>query len=141
MIRIRQTDDYELIARLDKECFKDDAYKLTDKQMTKCTWWVAEEVYAGEEPEAVGYIGMKATWKGGYITRTGVVEQARGIGLQRRLTRAVIRHVRKEALQRVWTYVLSTNISSLRNLIACGLKPYTTKVRGPGTYIYLDRLT
>jgi GNAT superfamily N-acetyltransferase len=87
-------------------------------------WWLVTT-----EHEPVGFAGMRQAYTqelGGYLSRSGVVEEHRGQGLQRRLIR-----VREAKGRRFgWKIMLTDttdNPASANSLIASGYKLYWPK--------------
>lgn len=123
MIKIRHTDDLDLIRDLDHDIFQEDD-TLSEKLLDRSVWWVAFDgrspvAYAGLEPEP-GAIGTRK----GCLCRVGVRSDYRGGGLQRRLILARVRYAQDIGLDRLWTYVSVQNPASFRTLIRCGFLPY-----------------
>ena len=90
---------------------------IDDADLEDSAWWVA--VRAGV---VVGFAGVKVTGDRGYLTRAGVVKEARGAGLQRRLLRVREAYARKMGAKRTYTYVEASNYASASNLAACGYR-------------------
>lgn len=59
-----------------------------------------------------------------YMTMAGVLPEARGHHLQRRLIRARVQAARREGLDWIITYTLLKNYPSMCNLLACGFEFY-----------------
>lgn len=106
----------------------------SDEEFRQSKWWVAET----EAGELVAYAGvwLKPSKKAAYLTRAGVLPEARGQGLQRRLLRVRERYARAQGAERTYTYVLDTNFPSMTNLIRCGYFPYYSTGDG---YIWLQK--
>lgn len=121
-IKIRRTEDLQAIHELDRQTFPGDPPTL-DKDKTHI-WWIAE---ADDLFGPVAFIGLSTGFKFASITRVGVIKEARGAGLQKRLVRVALRHARQQGYEIVATYVLATNIPSLRSLLACGFKPFRSQ--------------
>lgn len=132
MIRIRRTEDLQAIHELDRQTFQVDKPTLDDNQ-TAHEWWVAED-----DGFPVGFIGLHVGPRGASIVRVGVSAAARGAGLQKRLCRVAMRWAKSQGIRRVYTYVLTTNIASLRSLLAVGLKPYRTTINGARQFIEME---
>jgi GNAT superfamily N-acetyltransferase len=84
-------------------------------------WWIAYD------PTPVAYAGLWPSIRtpgAGYLCRAGVLPQARGKGLQRKLIKARER----EALKKEWVALFSdtdpVNSRSMNNLIACGFESF-----------------
>lgn len=84
-------------------------------------WWIA---YDGKKP--VGFAGLQASKRfteTGYLVRAGVLPEARGAGLQKRLIR--VRTRRAKVLGYVACISDTTDApASANSLIACGFKVY-----------------
>lgn len=102
---------------LDSQCFPyDDLYPKGDAQ----DWWVARD----DHGVPVAFAGS-VFWDEDnciYLCRAGVIERARGNGLQRRLIRVRCNHGRKLGCEGAYTYTALHNTQSANNLIACGFK-------------------
>lgn len=118
MFHIRRTDDMQAIHELDRATFPGD--KPTLERESTHVWWVAED----RTGAAVAFIGLGTGVKNASISRVGVLPAYRGHGLQKRLVRTAIRYARKQGFKFLLTYVLASNIPSLRALLACGFKPH-----------------
>lgn len=116
---VRATDDDAIddLAAIDRTLLPD-APKAPDDT----DWWAA---FIGAE--IVGYAAGRAplAWPGYYyLSRVGVLEHARGQGLQKRFVRARLRRARKIGCHTTLTYTSTDNAPSMRSLIACGFRPY-----------------
>lgn len=131
-IRVRKTDDLQAVHELDRLTFAADKPTI-DEKMEAHEWWIAEE-----DGVPVGFIGLHVSPRGAFIPRVGVSPAARGSGLQKRLCRAAMRWARSQAVRRFYTYVLTTNIPSLRSLLAVGFKPYRVTIRGDRQFIEME---
>ena len=131
MVRIRRTEDLQAVHELDRITFPGDKPTL-EKEATH-EWWLAED--AGGP---VGFLGLHLGSSSASITRVGVVGSARGNGLQKRLMRTAIQFARRRGIARVCTYVMATNIPSLRSLLAVGFKPYRTTTKNGAYFIELE---
>jgi GNAT superfamily N-acetyltransferase len=119
-LRLRETDDLEAIQHLHSRTFG----KLW-VPLESSVWWLLEVRQDGEWAP-VGFAGAELTDGGqyGYLSRAGVLPEARGLQLQRRLIRVRERWARAAGCTHIWTYTSVENIRSMRSLIACGLLPY-----------------
>lgn len=132
-VRIRRTDDLQAVHELDRRIFHGDKPSLDQGEAIAHEWWIAE---AGDDP--VGFIGLRIGSAGASIERVGVLPEARGGGLQKRLCRVAMRYARRNGIRRVFTYVMASNIPSLRSLLAVGLKPHGSWLEGKNTFIKLE---
>jgi GNAT superfamily N-acetyltransferase len=119
-IRIRATDDLELVADLDRQAFNGHCL-LQEYELNRAVWWVAEMKQADWEP--VGYAGAELVDGVLVLTRAGVLPVARGAGLQRRLIAVRERWGRSRGAAVAQTYTHWANIQSQRSLVRCGYLP------------------
>lgn len=120
-IRIRQTDDLELVADLDRQAFC--GQSLThEEELQASTWWVAE-LRGAEGWDPVGYAGAKLDGTTLVLSRAGVLSEARGAGLQKRLISVRERWGKAHGAVVSLTYTHWANVKSQRSLIGCGYKP------------------
>lgn len=132
LMRVRYTEDADTIEELRalNRALLPESTPLEDTD-----WWA---VWAGLE--IVGYAGARAPaeWPGVYfLSRAGVLEEARGKGLQRRLVRARVARARRLGCHSCITYTSPDNAPSMRTLIACGFKPYVPEPAYVGaSYVY-----
>lgn len=113
-IRISQTDDLDAIREMDQVCFRgEDLPDLDD-----AIWWIAHE-----GPTELGYAGGVVDTDihvDFFLNRAGVLPEARGHGLQRRLINARMRYARAHGMRSCYTYTVPFNVASSNNLIKCG---------------------
>lgn len=112
MVKIRQTEDMELIQEMDGICFPGEDLPYLET----ATWWVASEdgheiAYAGGVQDTDGYF---------FLNRAGVLPEARGRGLQRRLIRVRCQYAHRHSMRSCYTYTVAHNPASSNNLIRCG---------------------
>ncbi len=134
-IRIRETDDVELVKALNQEIFKS-AVPIDSDDLDDAVWWVA---YHGTEPAA--FAGIRPD---GFMARAGVLPAYRGGGLQQRLIRKRVAWARAHGLVYAWTYVAAANVVSMRSLNKCGFLPYrwerVANTEGTlTTFVYLSK--
>jgi RimJ/RimL family protein N-acetyltransferase len=114
---LRQHGD--IINRLQKECLPEaDVWPTAG-----AFWWLAKNEQGGP----VGFAGLYVeNYDHGVasLCRAGVVEEARGHGLQKRLIKARQDFAFKIGMKRLITYTHVANIPSINNLIASGFKLY-----------------
>jgi ribosomal protein S18 acetylase RimI-like enzyme len=77
--------------------------------------------------EIVGYAGHRLPPElpgMAFLSRSGVLPEARGIGIQKRLIRARLAHIRRHSpgVTHAVTYTAVSNAASSNSLIACGFK-------------------
>jgi len=84
-------------------------------------WWIA---YKDGNP--VGFCGIRQSHRWAdtaYLCRAGVIQKARGQGLQKKLIRVRVNHARKEK----YTWLITDtyqNPASANSLISCGFKMF-----------------
>ena len=132
-VKIRRTEDLQAVHELDRLTFHGDKPTLEAEKDAAHEWWIAED-----EGFPVGFIGLHVGPRGAHIVRVGVSAAARGAGLQKRLCRVAMRWARTQGIRRIYTYVLTTNIPSLRSLIAVGLKPYRVSFSNDRQFIEME---
>jgi GNAT superfamily N-acetyltransferase len=108
------------LERLDMICFPED--KPYPKE--GCFWWLAFDgkrviAFAGLKPLAGINRGT------GFLCRAGVIPNARGSKVQRRLVRARIKKALQLGLKRVITYTSRVNFGSIINLLKSGMRFYS----------------
>lgn len=130
---------HETLAALDASLFPEDEPYPKDGSY----WWVAED----NDGQAVGFAGLKklATVPGAaFLCRCGVLQQGRGLGLQRRFMWARERQAKRLGVERLVSYTARENYQSANNFIACGYKlrsPWAEWVSGPGALYFEKKLT
>lgn len=138
-VTIRECDDLDLIQELDRTIFPTTP-ALTDEELAGSTWWVAR---MGGEPVAFAGLRIEDDGRKAILLRAGVLKQARGARLQRRLIRAREAYARRAGVPRLYTYVWAYGLASMNSLIACGYRPYYVE-RSPykdnyQTFMYFQR--
>lgn len=133
---IKRTDDVDLVRELDRTCFPRDT-PMVEGDVEKAWWWVA---YHDKEP--VGFAGLLQQDGGakGCLYRAGVLPQARGGGLQKRLLRAREAHARKVGIPRLYTYTSIFNYASMNTLIGAGYRPYYADIEGENGFQYFQKM-
>jgi GNAT superfamily N-acetyltransferase len=109
----------EILVRLQKECLPEADLWPIDGAF----WWLARDEHNGP----VGFAGLYVeNYDHGIasLCRAGVVEEARGHGLQRRLIMAREAFARKMNMSCLTTYTHNQNIPSMNNLIRAGFRLY-----------------
>jgi L-amino acid N-acyltransferase YncA len=90
-------------------------------------WWVA---FDGQTAAGFACMRPSVRWEDtGYLSISGVLRPWRGKGLQKKLIRARIGYARQLGWHTVISDTMHDNPGSMRNLIACGFKPYSPQVR------------
>lgn len=119
MITLRRHDnDKPLIEYLDSRLFHDD--ERVD-YIEESAWWVG---WKGEVPVAYAGARYLPTANAVFLSRAGVLAEARGEGLQRKMIRLRLRWARQQGANRAITYTHPANIVSSNNLIKCGFLLY-----------------
>ena len=81
------------------------------------------------ENSPVGFAGLDinkmAERPYAFLSWCGVLKEARGNGLQKRLIQARVRYGRRLGMERFVTYTSPDNVASANNLIRCGFLRYT----------------
>lgn len=119
--RIRQTEDVGVVQDLHRQTFPYDAFDETPARGN--VYWLVHD----DEGKPVAFAAARqlAREKGVvFLSRAGVVREARGCGLQRRLIRLRLRWAQSHGAHLAVTYCAHDNISSARNLFACGMDLY-----------------
>lgn len=132
-IKIRQTEDLELIRQLDARCFPGEVVK--EPALEETTWWL---VQIGEEP--VGYAGCKLVKPDtAQFSRIGVLPIARGLRLYSRLLRIARVWAKRQGATEMRTYCSVQNVPSIRGLTSDGFKPHRCEVAVRGTFLHFKR--
>lgn len=127
-MKIKQTDDLDLIAELDAQAFPG-ATVARDK-LARNTWWVVWH----EDGYPVAYAGARVCTDPSlvFFSRCAVMADWRGLGLQKRLIQARLRWAkRQDGAETAITYTAHDNHGSQRNLIRAGFLPYGDDYCGP----------
>jgi GNAT superfamily N-acetyltransferase len=121
-VRIRNicgAADFDLLLELQRACLPSDKPYDTARGW----WWVA--FTAADVP--VAFAGLTETYADpwmGYLCRAGVVPEARGAGLQKRLIRTRLRLAKSLGMRSVVTDTAHGNHASANSLIATGFRMY-----------------
>ncbi len=116
-IKIRRESNEKTLREVEAKCFhKDETVDLTKYT----TWWIA---YLDGEP--VGFATVEEFQdKIVFLSRAGVVEKARGMGIQKKLIAARERFARSRGKNWAITYTILNNVQSINSLISLGYKTY-----------------
>ena len=122
MRKVVETRDLKLIHAADRLCFPHDP---ACSYLGAAKWWIAKI-----DGSTAGYIGAVYNMSTGqvYNCRTGVLPWCRGQGLQKVLTRRVVRWAKSIHASAVVTDTVIENIASNNSLIACGFRMYEPEV-------------
>jgi GNAT superfamily N-acetyltransferase len=115
--RLHRMDLYDM----QEVCFPGEDQWLVDEG----DWWLVLE----DEEEPVGFACLTEGYKHpdiGYLALAGVMPEARGHGLQRRLIAVREQRARELGRKRLLTYTRQ-NPHSTMNLIRCGFEIYQTQ--------------
>ena len=119
--RLVRTDNTRLVESLDGLIFPDDEPPEWDAA------WLVVPTTPPEDPEPVGFCTARKIpgEPGAFLSRAGLLQCARGQGLQRRMIRVRERWARAEDLEYILTYTRPDNYPSIMSLIRCGYRLYT----------------
>lgn len=110
----------EILDDLDQELFPGEEIYNKDTGY----WWL---VY-NKNNKPIGFAGLDIFTDGrGFLCRSGVLSEARGHGIQKRLIKLRESKAKKEKIKVICTYTSHDNIYSCNNLIICGYKRYEPK--------------
>lgn len=114
-MRLRRTEDVDLIKRLHETIFFGDYWEAGH------AYWVLTEGVRN-----IGFCAAKKVDGGGgvFLLRAGVKSLYRGAGLQRRMIRIRERWAANEGASYCITYTMPNNWSSIVNLLKAGYKTY-----------------
>ena len=119
-VRVRRHDnDKPLIEYLDSRLFSDE--ERVDNVETSA-WWVG---WDEDRPGAYAGARLVPGTKFVFMSRAGVLPEARGGGLQKRLLRLRLRWAKAQGATAAITYTHPHNVISANNLITCGFRMYT----------------
>ena len=115
--RIRRTRDYHTLIVLNKKIFGEGF----EVDFAKHICWVVKD----ENNTPVGFCSYKKTTDDiVFLSRAGVLPEARGAGLQVRMIRTRLKHARTEGYNCAITYTVRDNPASFTSLQRCGFKLY-----------------
>lgn len=121
-MRLQRTTDYRMVNALETLLFPDSKEDDAETPRRGNVYWAL-----WHEGEMVGYCSVRPSQtekNAAFLSRAGLLPSARGRGLQRRMVRVRERWAKDNGFERTITYVHTTNIPSLRNIMACGYLPY-----------------
>lgn len=120
MISLRRTTDIVTIRALDAKLFGTDV----DQPKLSHLWWLCRD-----GSKVIGYCGlgtfMEEGKRCGFLSRSGILPEHRGKGLQRRMIRVREAAARKLGASHIITYTSDGNMPSANNLIATGYRLYS----------------
>lgn len=134
---VRQTDDLDQIVELDRVCFPLDKV-ISGVTLEDSIWWLATV-----DGAPVGYAGlypMPTEGNKAFLSRAGVVLEARGHRLQQKLIRVRTAYAKRLGFDRVYTYVVTSGVPSMRSLVRCGFVPYHYSLEDEGAFLYLEKV-
>lgn len=117
-IQIRETHDVELWRATDQLIFDREPWEPYDCEF----YWLA---YA--DGHIAGHCSMALLKENdgvGYLTRAGVLDKYRGLGIHRRMLNVRKRCAKKLNLRALITYAAADNVYSINNLWAAGFRAY-----------------
>jgi GNAT superfamily N-acetyltransferase len=109
----------DIVIALHKICFPHISETYWD---SSAHWWIIKDKTG--TPVAFGGLLAATIERAGYLCRAGVIPNARGKGLQRRLIRARLEFADRFALHHVMTDTVYGNCASANNLIAEGFRAF-----------------
>jgi len=117
-LTLRKSTNYQLIAGMDSKLFPED-YPVTD--WIDSTWWVG---YISGKP--VCYCGIKKITEQdyGYMIRAGVMPEAQGCGIQKKMINRRLEYAKDMGWSHVITDTTHDNYASINSLIGVGFKVY-----------------
>lgn len=138
--KVRELDDVAVaeLDDLDARCFPfDDLYP---KKEPRLYWWVVTE---HPTRKVVGFCGSRYMPADRYVflCRAGVLPEARGKGLQRRMIRTRVAHAKSIDAVGCYSYTSYDNYASANNLIRCGFLLFEPNYAWGGNgayYLYRD---
>jgi hypothetical protein len=124
----------EALATLALDCFPKGELTLPTGSgwFANGVWWIIRD----RRGAAVAFAGLRASvrWeRTGYLALAGVLPEARGSGLQKRMTQLRLAECRRRGWKWAITDTLD-NPASACSLIACGFRPYHPEVRWASKY-------
>lgn len=133
-VRVRRHDnDVPLITYLDSRLFTDEE-RVED--IDQSAWWVGFN--SANVPVAYGGIKVvSGDPKTAFLSRAGVLDEARGQGLQRKLIDLRLRWARQQGCSQVITYTHKDNTTSANNLIRSGFLLYSPEYAWVGREYFL----
>ena len=131
MIRIRRCHNMSEIDELQRNAQAErNDYTMPVIYTAGRDWWVAYD----QEGRAVGYAGMRCSGAYGWLSACYVFRAARRQGIQGRFLTVRLRHARKQGLGTIYTYTVSDNVVSSRNLCRRGFLPAIPPKRHGGRW-------
>lgn len=117
-MRVKRSKDINLIKQLHKEIFPYDTCDVLDTDI----FWIV----INQNNKAVGFCTVRPLECGiAYFNWAGLLSEATGQGLHRRMIRAREKWCRKENFETIVTYTTTDNIPSAKNLIRCKYDLFT----------------
>jgi len=116
-IKATKPKHFEIIKDLDKKIMPDD-YRVN---IEGGDWWIT---YYKGEPVAFAGVAIVVDVGYGFLRRAGVLEAHRGKGLQKRLIKVRLNHLKKRKIAIALTYTVLDNPASANSLISLGFKLY-----------------
>lgn len=116
-------DHYNVILGLDRILFPHDIPPYFKTAM----WWIVWN----KNKWPIGYGGLVQSYqvsKAGYLCRAGVLPEAQGNGLQKRLIRVREKYARLQGWTEIRTDTAFDNIASMRSLASLGYLPFTPEI-------------
>lgn len=117
-VRICRVTDYRAAAAMDLQLFPHDE-PIDDPE--NHVWFVG---YDASEPICYASLKLVDGGAAAFLSRCGVLDSHRGLGLQKRLIRARERAAKALGATALITYTVTANPASINSLISCGFKAY-----------------
>jgi GNAT superfamily N-acetyltransferase len=143
-MRIRKIalDDDNLIRlnRMEKICFPEiERGALGPYDKKSAEWWFSYN--DTNTPKAFAGAKMWEPDNCVFLCLSGVLPEARGKGLQKRLIRVRLKWAKKMKAKGAYTYTADDNLASANSLIGCGFKLFEPSYKwglDDGLYWYID---
>jgi len=134
-IQLRQTTDWFTIKSLHDDIFPSDNF---DENIKRNTAWLARN-----GKNVIGFCMSRPLSDDPgtlFLSRAGLISEARGKGLQRRMIKVRFAYAKKHGFKKVITYVHRDNIQSAVNLERCGFRLYAPAEEWAGkNFLYFMR--
>lgn len=133
-VTIRRVVSTKHVVALNAELFPD-APAIDADDLRHGFWWVG---FADGKP--VAFAGIAPRGDKAFLSRAGVLPEARGAGLQRRLIRIRTRWAAKAGFKRVYTYTYGCNYASASSLTREGFRLYFCERSNGSTWLWWQKM-
>lgn len=131
--KLKRTWDFTTVSELDRKLFPDDdRLKFSPDSAYWLLWHNKKPVGFCVLSPVEGKINQDTC----YLSRSGILKDHQGKGLQRRMIQTRLRYAKEHGFDAVLTYTVVWNTPSLVNLLKCGFKTFEPAYRWAGTAIY-----